>query len=70
MERDDYAEMIVAEIPYDELVDAAISVLKERSRGDGAKLQFFYRALLNRDSGDSLPVSLSSIPLLYALISL
>ncbi len=52
VEKDDYAELIVGEVPYDELVDTAVSVLCDRSKGDMNKLQYFFRAIFNRADQD------------------
>ena len=48
VERDDYAEVIVSEIPYDNLEDAASCTIREREQGDPKKLQFFFKAIFNR----------------------
>lgn len=48
VERDDYAELIVNEIPYDEIENTAVSVLKDRDQGDPNKLEYFFRAVFNK----------------------
>lgn len=48
VEKDEYAELIVSEVPHDELVDAVVSVLRDRAMGDQSKLQCFFRAVFNR----------------------
>ena len=61
-EKDDYAELVVGEIPDDDLVDTAISVLRDRSMGDTNKLQYFFRAVFNRadqDQTDSIMRAMS-----------
>jgi uncharacterized protein (TIGR02391 family) len=52
VERDDYAELIVNEIPYDELENTAVSILKDRNRGDPNKLDYFFRAIFNKADPD------------------
>ena len=62
VEKDDYAELVVGEIPDDDLVDTAISVLRDRSMGDTNKLQYFFRAVFNRadqDQTDSIMGAMS-----------
>ena len=51
-ERDDYAELIVSEIPYDEIENTAVAILNERDKGDSRKLQYFFRATFNRAERD------------------
>lgn len=45
--RYDYAELIVNEIPKDELVNTVIEILKNRNRGESEKLEFFFNAVFN-----------------------
>lgn len=47
VERDDYAEMLVKEIPHDEIVSCSISILKERDCGGPEKLEYFFKAIFN-----------------------
>lgn len=56
VEKDDYAELIVGEVPYDELVDMTVSVLQDRSKGDIHKLQYFFRAVFNRADQDQTDI--------------
>jgi len=46
--KDEYAELLVGEIPSSEMANVGATILAERSRGDPAKLQYFFRALFER----------------------
>lgn len=48
VEKPEYAELLVSEIPSDELVNTAISILEERKQGDASKLEFFFDAVFNK----------------------
>lgn len=48
VEKDEYAELLVAEIPNDELVNVAVSILQERNQGDPKKLIYFFDAIFNK----------------------
>jgi len=50
VERDDYAEILVNEIPSDEIVNTSTIILKERNRGEPKKLDIFFKALFNKMS--------------------
>jgi len=47
-EREDYAEMLVNEIPSDEIINTSISILKDRERGESKKLDMYFKALFNK----------------------
>jgi len=48
VEKSEYAELLVAEIPQDELVNVAISILQDRNQGDANKLGYFFDAIFNK----------------------
>lgn len=48
VEKSEYAELLVAEIPQDELVNVAISILQDRNQGDAEKLGYFFDAIFNK----------------------
>ena len=48
VEKSEYAELLVAEIPQDELVNVAISILQDRNQGDANKLDYFFDAIFNK----------------------
>lgn len=48
VEKSEYAELLVAEIPQDELVSVAISILQDRNQGDAKKLGYFFDAIFNK----------------------
>lgn len=48
VEREDYAEMLVNEIPSDEIVNTSISILQDRNRGESEKLDIYFKALFNK----------------------
>lgn len=48
VEKSEYAELLVAEIPQDELVNVAISILHDRDQGDANKLGYFFDAIFNK----------------------
>jgi len=48
VEKSEYAELLVSEIPNDELVNTTISILEEREQGDASKLEFFFDAVFNK----------------------
>lgn len=48
VEKSEYAELLVSEIPYDELVNTTISILNNRKSGDPKKLDFFFDAAFNK----------------------
>ena len=63
VEREDYAEMLVNEIPSDEIVNTSISILQDRNRGESEKLDIYFKALFNkmdRSQYDSLMKSISN----------
>jgi len=63
VEREDYAEMLVNEIPSDEIVNTSISILKDRNRGESKKLETYFKALFNkmdRSQYDSLMKAISN----------
>jgi len=63
IEREDYAEMLVNEIPSDEIVNTSISILQDRNRGESEKLDIYFKALFNkmdRSQYDSLMKSISN----------
>jgi len=63
VEREDYAEMLVSEIPSDEIVNTSISILQDRNRGESEKLDIYFKALFNkmdRSQYDSLMKSISN----------
>ena len=47
-EREDYAEMLVNEIPSDEIVNTSISILKGRKHGESKKLDIYFKTLFNK----------------------
>lgn len=52
VEKDEYAEMLIKEIPNDEIVPTAIDILKNRNDGDSKKLEYFFNAIFNNVSSD------------------
>jgi len=63
VEREDYAEILVNEIPSDEIVNTSISILKDRNRGESKKLETYFKALFNkmdRSQYDSLMKAISN----------
>lgn len=63
VEREDYAEMLVNEIPSNEIVNTSISILQDRNRGESEKLDIYFKALFNkmdRSQYDSLMKSISN----------
>lgn len=48
VEKLEYAELLVSEIPHDELVKVAISILQDRNNGDPKKLEYFFDAVFNK----------------------
>lgn len=48
VEKNEYAELLVAEIPQDELVNVTISILQDRKQGDKNKLCYFFDAVFNK----------------------
>ena len=48
VEKNEYAELLVAEIPQDELVNGTISILQDRNQGDPKKLSYFFNAIFNK----------------------
>jgi uncharacterized protein (TIGR02391 family) len=48
VEKSEYAELLVAEIPQDELVNVTISILQDRNQGDAQKLGYFFDAIFNK----------------------
>jgi len=48
VEREDYAEMLVNEIPSDEIVNTSISILKGRKHGESKKLDIYFKTLFNK----------------------
>ncbi len=48
VEKSEYAELLVAEIPHDELVNVAISILQDKNQGDANKLAYFFDAIFNK----------------------
>lgn len=48
VEKSEYAELLVAEIPHDELVNVATSILEDRNQGDPKKLDYFFDAIFNK----------------------
>lgn len=48
VENSEYAELLVAEIPHDELVNVTISILQDRDKGDPQKLSYFFEAVFNK----------------------
>jgi len=48
VEKSEYAELLVSEIPLDELVNVAISILQNRNNGDPKKLGYFFDAVFNK----------------------
>jgi len=48
VEREDYAEMLVNEIPSDEIVNTSISILKDRKHGESKKLDIYFKTLFNK----------------------
>jgi uncharacterized protein (TIGR02391 family) len=47
-EREDYAELLVNEIPSDEIINTSISILKDRDRGEPKKLDIYFKAIFNK----------------------
>jgi len=52
VEKSEYAELLVSEIPHDELVNTAISILQHREHGDATKLEYFFDAIFNKAETD------------------
>lgn len=48
VEKIEYAELLVGEIPQDELVNVTISILQDRNKGDSKKLGYFFDAIFNK----------------------
>jgi uncharacterized protein (TIGR02391 family) len=48
VEREDYAEILINEIPSDEIVNTSISILKDRKKGDPEKLDIYFKTLFNK----------------------
>lgn len=48
VEKAEYAEILVGEIPNDELVNTTITILHERGTGDPNKLQYFFESVFNK----------------------
>lgn len=48
VEKTEYAELIVSEIPNEELVKTAISILHDRNQGNPTKLEIFFDAIFNK----------------------
>ena len=48
VEKVEYAELLVSEIPHDEFVNVAISILQDRNNGDPKKLGYFFDAVFNK----------------------
>lgn len=48
VEKSEYAELLVSEIPHDELVNVAISILQDRNNGDPKKVGYFFDAVFNK----------------------
>ena len=46
--REDYAEMLVNEIPSDEILNTSISILKDRNRGESKKIEIYFKTLFNK----------------------
>lgn len=52
VEKNEYAELLVSEIPYDEIVDVVVSILHERQNGAPSKLKYFFDAVFNKIEAD------------------
>ena len=52
VEKSEYAELLVSEIPHDEIVNTAISVLQDRNQGDATKLGYLFDAVFNKAEAD------------------
>ena len=48
VEKPEYAELLVSEVPSDELANVAISILQHRNNGDAKKLRYFFDAVFNK----------------------
>lgn len=54
VEKSEYAELLVSEIPHDELVNTAISILQDRNQGNATKLEYFFDAVFNKAETEHL----------------
>ena len=52
VEKPEYAELLVSEIPNDELAPATIAILHDRRQGDPDKLEYFFDAVFNKAEAD------------------
>lgn len=50
----EYAELLVSEIPPDEIANVAVAILKERHNGNPEKLEYFFSAVFNKADEDQL----------------
>jgi len=48
VEKSEYAELLVSEIPQDELVNVTVSILQDRNQGDPKKLSYSFNAIFNK----------------------
>jgi len=48
VEKSEYAELLVSEIPQDEIVNVTSSILHNRNQGDPQKLSYFFGAVFNK----------------------
>ncbi len=54
VESERYAELLTSEIPENKLTDTLIEIYREKEQGDGEKLRYIVRAILNHLSDDQI----------------